>query len=202
MSFWGAEKPLVLASRSAARRALLEAARIPCEIHPADLDERALERSAGSVTPAALAAMLADAKAKAVAQAMPGRLVLGADQTLGFGARIFSKPADHNAARTQLELLRGATHELHAAIVLARDGETVFSHVAVARLSMRRFSDEFLDGYLDAAGAAACASVGGYQLEGLGVHLFERIEGDYFTILGLPLLPLLEFLRSDGDVAA
>jgi septum formation protein len=202
MAIWLAGEALVLASRSAARRAILEAARIPIEIHPADIDERALERAAGGLGPAALAGSLADAKATATAAVMPGRLVLGADQTLAFGTQVFYKPADRTGAREQLRVLRGGTHELHSAVALHRDGKSLFSHVATARLTMRRFSDDFLERYLDAAGQAAYASVGGYQLEGLGVHLFERIEGDYFTILGLPLLPLLEFLRSNGDVMA
>jgi septum formation protein len=198
MSLWRADKPLVLASRSAARRALLQAAEIPCEALPADIDERMLERQAGAAAPDAIAAMLAEAKARAVAETHPGRLVLGADQTLAFECRAFSKPPDRDGARAQLATLRGKTHELHAAITLMRDGTVLFAHVATARLTMRDFSDAFLKDYLDAAGEAACSSVGGYQLEGLGVHLFERIEGDYFTILGLPLLPLLDFLRNDG----
>jgi septum formation protein len=202
MAFWVANRALVLASRSAARRALLEAARIPIEIHPADIDERELEKSAAAQGPVGLAGALAAAKAGATAAVMPGRLVLGADQTLAFGARIFHKPADRAGAREQLRVLRGGMHELHSAVSLHRDGAVLFNHVATARLAMRRFSDEFLEQYLDAAGQAACASVGGYQLEGLGVHLFDAIEGDYFTILGLPLLPLLEFLRSHGDVMA
>lgn len=202
MALWNLDRPLVLASRSAARRALLEAARIPCDVRPADLDERALERQAGPSEPAALALMLADAKAQAVARHCPGRLVLGADQTLACANRVFSKPCDRTAAREQLSRLRGCTHELHAAVSLWRDGERLFSHVATARLTMRPFSDSFLERYLDEAGEAALASVGGYQLEGLGVHLFERIDGDYFTILGLPLLPLLAYLRSGGHVIA
>jgi septum formation protein len=171
-------------------------------VQPADIDERALEREAGGLAPDALAAMLAGAKAQAVARAHPGRLVLGADQTLAFGGRAFSKPADRAAARAQLSQLRGAAHELHSAVALHRDGERLFEHVATARLTMRAFSDGFLDRYLDVAGEAACASVGGYQLEGLGVHLFERIDGDFFTILGLPLMPLLDFLRRAGHIAA
>jgi septum formation protein len=132
---------------------------------------------------------------------MPGRLVLGADQTLAVDRRRFSKPSDRIAARAQLMELRGRTHALHAAVVLVRDGEPAFAHCEAARLTMRSFSDEFLDGYLDSVGEAATASVGGYQLEGVGIQLFERIEGDYFTILGLPLLPVLTFLRQDGLLA-
>lgn len=203
---WLAAEPLVLASRSAARHAILQAAGVPCEVRPADIDERALERAAGAVTPDALAAMLADAKAQAVALAQavahtaPPRLVLGADQVLAFGGKVFSKPADKQAARAQLCTLRGETHALHAAIVLRQGERCLFQHVATARLTMRRFSNAFLDQYLAAMGERVCDSVGGYQLEEQGIHLFERIEGDYFTILGLPLLPLLAALRQNGYV--
>ena len=123
----------------------------------------------------------------------PGRLVLGADQTLARGNKRFSKPANRAAAAEQLRALRGRTHELHSALALVRDGAVLFDCVDSARLTMRNISDRFLDDYLDMAGDAALASVGAYQLEGIGIHLFERVEGDYFTILGLPLLPLLVF---------
>ena len=132
--------------------------------------------------------------------ALPGRLVLGADQTLARGDTRFSKPANRAEAAAQLRALRGRTHELHSALALVRDGDVLFECVDTARLTMRDFSDRFLDDYLDMAGDAALASVGGYQLEGIGIHLFERVEGDYFTILGLPLLPLLAFLRQNGFV--
>ena len=144
---------------------------------------------------AAVARHLARAKADAVAASLPGRLVLGADQTLARGAKRFGKPADRAEAADQLRALRGRTHELHSALALVRDKEIVFTCVDTARLTMRDFSDRFLNDYLDMAGDAAMNSVGGYQLEGIGIHLFERVEGDYFTILGLPLLPLLSFLR-------
>jgi septum formation protein len=128
-------------------------------------------------------------------------LVLGADQTLALGERRFSKPADRAAARDQLKGLRGQTHELHTAIALARDGATMFEHREVARLTMRSFSDGFLESYLDAMGAAVTGSVGGYQLEKAGVQLFERIDGDHFVILGLPLVALLAYLRRAGCLA-
>jgi septum formation protein len=201
MPLWQDSRPLVLASKSASRRALLEAAGIPIEINPADIDERAVEMTAGNSDPAAVAALLARAKALAVATGMPGRLVLGADQTLALGPRRFSKPRDRAAAAEQLRALRGDTHALHSAVALARDGEIVFAHADSARLTMRAFSDGFLDGYLDAAGDAVTASVGAYQLEGLGVQLFDRVEGDHSTILGLPLLALLEGLRRFGLLA-
>ena len=145
--------------------------------------------------------MLAREKARAVSKPMPGRLVLGADQTLALGERRFSKPADRAAARAQLMALRGQTHELHAAIAAVRDGAVVFEHRDVARLTMRAFSESFLNSYLEAAGDAVTASVGAYQLERLGIQLFERIEGDHDTILGLPLLPLLHYLRGSGLLA-
>ena len=152
--------------------------------------------------PGEIAALLAREKATAVAAQMPGRLVLGADQTLALGERLFTKPADLAAAREQLKTLRGKTHELHAAIAVARDGAIVFEHRDEARLTMRAFSDAFLDRYLEAAGHAVTASVGAYQVERSGIHLFERIEGSHFTILGLPLLPLLDFLRREGALSA
>jgi nucleoside triphosphate pyrophosphatase len=198
MPLWLAAAPLVLASRSAARRTLLEAAGIRIELRPADLDERSLEADAESQEPAAVAAFLARKKAAAVAASHPGRLVLGADQTLALGAKRFSKPADRTAARAQLQALRGRTHELHSAIAFVQDATVLFEHVDTAKLTMRLFSERFLDFYLDTIGDGATASVGAYQVEGPGVQLFERIEGDYFTILGLPLLPVLDFLRRQG----
>jgi len=201
MAFWLAPVPLVLASRSAARLALLEAAGIPIEPRPADLDERSLEANAISQQPTAVACLLARQKAASVAKSHPGRLILGADQTLALGSKRFSKSPDRLAARAQLQALRGRTHELYAAIAFVQDGAVVFEHVETARLTMYAFSDDFLDAYLDAVGNAVFTSVGGYQLEGLGVQLFERIEGDYFTILGLPLLQALDFLRRHGCLA-
>jgi len=201
MGLWLAAAPLVLASSSAVRRQLLEAAGIPVEVRPARLDERAVETSAPRDNPSAVAALLARAKALRVAAEIPGRLVVGADQTLALGSRRFDKPAACAAARAQLQALAGRAHELHAAVAVARDEAVMFEHVAVARLTMRPLSDAFLDRYLAAAGRAVTASVGAYQLEALGVHLFERLEGDHFTILGLPLLPLLAYLRAEGSLA-
>jgi septum formation protein len=202
MPFWRDRDPLVLASRSAARRALLEAAGIPLELQPADLDERALEAGGAALAPGAVAQLLAREKAAAVARAKPGRLVLAADQVAALGTQRFSKPADRAAARAQLRALSGRSHELHSAITFAQDAAVLFEHVEVARLTMRTFSERFLDLYLDAVGSAATASVGAYQVEGLGVHLFDKIDGDQATILGLPLLPLLAFLREEGSLAA
>jgi septum formation protein len=195
MPLWLASDPLVLASRSAARRTLLEAAGVPVEVRPADIDERSLETGVPSETPAAIAALLARQKALAVAGLHPARLVLGADQVLTLDAKLFSKPPDRAAARAQLRALSGRTHELHAAIAFVSGATVVFEHVGTARLTMRSFSDRFLDAYLEAVGSAATASVGAYQIEGLGIQVFERVEGDYFTVLGLPLLTALDFLR-------
>lgn len=202
MPLWLAAAPLVLASKSVVRHALLNAAGIPVDAQPANIDERAIEAGvAAGKGAAAVAAALACAKARAVAARMPGRLVLGADQTLALDTRRFCKPADRAAAGDQLRALRGNTHALHSALALVQDGKIVFAHGDTARLTMRAFSDQFLDAYLDTAGSAVTASVGGYQLEGAGIQLFDRIEGDYFTILGLPLLPLLGFLRREGWLA-
>jgi septum formation protein len=202
MPLWIAARPLVLASKSAARRALLEAAGVAIEIKPASIDERAVEARAGKADAGRVAAVLAWEKAKIVAAEYPDRVVVGADQTLALGERRFSKAADRAAAREQLRALRGRTHTLHSAVAVMRAGEVLFEHADAAHLTMRDFSDAFLERYLDAVGDAARASVGGYQLEGAGVQLFERVEGDHFTVLGLPLLPLLAYLRQAGLLAA
>jgi septum formation protein len=201
MPLWLAAAPLVLASRSAVRRRLLEAAGIVLDVCPADVDERSLEAGAPLQAPVAIATMLAREKALVVDRAKPGRLILGADQTLSLDGQRFAKPADRAAARAQLRALSGRTHELYSAIVFMQDAAVLFDYVGVARLTMRAVSDQFLDAYLDAAGNAATASVGAYQIEGLGVQLFERIDGDYFTVLGLPLTKALEFLRRQGCLA-
>jgi septum formation protein len=200
MPLWIAEHPLLLASKSDIRGKVLAAAGLRFGIRPAQIDERAIEAKAGVVDAVAAAQLLARAKAAAVAGNHPGYLVLGADQTLALDATRFSKPKDRVEAVAQLRTLRGQTHELHSALALVRDGEVLFELVDTARLTMRDFSDRFLDDYLDMAGDVALSSVGGYQLEGIGIHLFEEVEGDYFTILGLPLLPLLAYLRRSGFV--
>jgi septum formation protein len=202
MSFWLADQPLVLASKSAIRGSILRAAGVPIEVCPADIDERTIEHGSSARGPGAVAALLAREKAQTIGARLRGRLVLGADQTLALGDRRFSKPADQAAAREQLKLLRGQTHELHTAIALVREGAILFEHRETARLTMRAFSERFLEDYLDAAGVAVTQSVGGYQLEKGGIQLFERVEGDHFVILGLPLLPLLLYLRQAGWLAA
>jgi septum formation protein len=202
MPLWRSNGPLVLASKSLARRQMLVAAGIPVEAMPADIDERAVEAAFGHAEdPGAIALHLAQEKAKAVAARMPGRFVVGADQTLAMGTQRYSKPADTDEARSQLRALRGHTHMLHSAVALVRDGELLFRHGDAARLTMRNICDEFLETYLDAAGNTVTESVGGYQLERTGIHLFERVEGDHFTILGMPLLPLLDALRRHGVLA-
>ena len=198
---WLAEQPLILASRSESRRAVLAGAALAIEVLPADVDERAIEAGAADKSPDAIARLLAGAKALAISARHPGRLVLGADQTLGLGGRVFAKPADLAAARAQLRALRGRTHTLHSAIALASDGKVVFAHCERAALTMRNFSDGFLEAYFETVGPAVTASVGCYQVEAAGIQLFERIEGDHFTILGLPLLPLLAYLRGAGYLA-
>src|SRR3954467_1604018 len=194
MSLWLFPQPLVLASQSKVRRALLEAAGIPVEARPAHRDERAIEQSVTG-GPGEVALALAREKARTVAAMSGNGIVVGCDQTLALGERRFSKPADRGTARAQLLALRGKAHELHSAVAVCRNGAVTFGHVAVARLTMRSFSEAFVDSYLDATGDAVTASVGGYQLERTGVHLFDEIQGDHFTVLGLPLLPLLEHLR-------
>ncbi|HET9686753.1 MAG TPA: Maf family protein [Pseudolabrys sp.] len=197
MALWLAPQPLVLASKSDIRGKMLAAAGLRFDIHPSQINEQAVEVESGVVDAAAVARHLARAKAEAVAASLPGRLVLGADQTLAIGVKRLRKPADRVEAAEQLRTLRGTTHELHSALALVRDEEMLFSCIDTARLTMRDFSDRFLDDYLDMAADTVMSSVGGYQLEGIGIHLFERVEGDYFTILGLPLLSLLGFLRQN-----
>jgi septum formation protein len=197
---------LVLASASASRRQLLEAAGLSFRVVPAEIDEAAVREAVltgdDSILPADIAEILARAKAEEVSERHPEALVIGGDQVLALDGRIFEKPAGMAAARDSLLALRGKTHQLHGAVVLAEQGETTWSHLDTAHMTMRASTPEFIGRYLAAAGERVCQSVGAYQLEALGVHLFERIEGDYFTILGLPLLPLLAELRSRGVIEA
>ena len=197
MTLWRGTCPLILASQSSTRQALLANAGISFEAVPADIDEREIQHTSTLSAPGDIAALLARRKAVSVSSRQPGRFVVGADQTLARGARLFVKPAGRAQAAEQLRALAGGSHELHSAVAVARDGEILFEAASIARMTMRHLGEREIDAYLDAAGSAVTASVGAYQLEGLGVHLFERIEGDHFTILGLPLLPLLAFLRSE-----
>ncbi|TMJ67841.1 MAG: septum formation inhibitor Maf [Alphaproteobacteria bacterium] len=199
-----ARRRLVLASASPFRRRMLEAAGLSFEVAPADVDEAALKRDllgSGS-TPSTIAAALAAAKADAVSARLPDALVIGADQVLALGQDLFSKPVGTPAAREQLLRLRGKSHQLHTAACLATGGKAVWTHVEIATLTMRPFSDAFLADYLRVAGDRVCHTVGAYEIEGLGIQLFERIEGSLFTIIGLPLLPLLAELRARGVIDA
>jgi septum formation protein len=196
MTLWRGNHPLILASGSRARQALLANAGINFEAVPAEIDERAVQQASGLAAPGDIAALLAREKALAVSMDHPGSFVIGADQTLALGELLFSKPAGRAEAAQQLHALAGHRHDLHSAVAVARDGKILFADANTARMTMRHLGKAEIDLYLDQAGDAVTSSVGAYQLEGLGVHLFERIEGDHFTILGLPLLPLLAFLRS------
>jgi len=200
MSLWRGKYPLILASQSRARQALLANAGIEFEAVAAEIDERAVQQASSLSAPGDIAALLAREKALSVST-RPGNFVIGADQTLALGTRLFSKPGSRAQAAEQLRTLAGQSHELHSAVAVARDGKLLFEGAATARMIMRRLGEAKIEAYLNEAGAAVTSSVGAYQLEGLGVHLFERVEGDHFTILGLPLLPLLAFLRSERLLA-
>jgi septum formation protein len=197
MTLWRGAFPLILASQSRTRQALLANAGIDFEALAADIDEREVQQASGLSAAGDIAALLARRKALSVSAQHPARFVVGADQTLARGARLFAKPAGRTQAAEQLRALAGGSHELHSAVAVARDGEILFERASIARMTMRQIGEREIGAYLDEAGEAVTTSVGAYQLEGLGVHLFERIEGDHFTILGLPLLPLLAFLRSE-----
>jgi septum formation protein len=191
---------LILASGSATRSALLKAAGVPFDVRASGVDERAVEQpllDAGK-SPAEVALALAEAKALDVSRLAPDALVIGADQTLDFAGKRWVKPANVAAAREQLALLSGHTHQLHSAIAFAENGAITWRHVESASLTVRPLSPGAIDAYLAAVGDQVMASVGGYQVEGLGVRLFDRIAGDHSTILGLPLLPLLARLRTVG----
>jgi septum formation protein len=198
VSLWRGKYPLILASQSRARQVLLGNAGITFEVVTADIDERGIQQNSGLLKPGEIAALLAQEKALFVSTKMPDRYVVGADQTLALGQRLFSKPAGRAQAAEQLRALAGSMHELHSGVAVARGGNVLFSDVSVARMTMRQLTGDEIRTYLDTAGDAVTASVGAYQLEGVGVHLFESIEGDHFTVLGLPLLSLLAFLRTQG----
>jgi septum formation protein len=201
MTIWRGKHPLILASKSRARQVLLANAGIAFEAIPAEIEEREIQRTSGLSAPGEIASLLAEQKALWVSSRQPGRTVVGADQTLALGTQLFGKPAGREQAAEQLRTLAGNSHELHSAVAVARDGKILFETVSVARMTMRRLSEVEIKVYLNEAGAAVTTSVGAYQLEGLGIHLFERIEGDHFTILGLPLLPLLAFFRGEELLA-
>lgn len=191
---------VILASASKARRAVLEGAGLRFETRVAGVDEAAIKEAAQAegISPDAAALILADAKAERVAAHAPDALVIGADQLLVCDGAWFDKPPDMAAARAHLQRLRACQHELVTALVCHRAGQRIWQHVAKPRLTMRDFSDTFLEAYLATEGEALLSSVGAYRLEGHGVQLFDRIEGDQPAILGMPLLPLLGFLRQHG----
>ncbi|SDA24546.1 septum formation protein [Methylobacterium sp. UNC378MF] len=194
---WTGPQPLLLASTSPTRRLLLESAALPVETAAPEVDERALEAKSAGLSPPDLALVLARAKAESVAARHPGRIVIGADQVLDLDGIVFHKPADAQAARAQLARLSGRTHTLHSAVVMA--GAVGDAFVETARLTLRPLDDRAIAAYVDCAGEARVrSSVGGYQLEGPGIHLFESVVGDHSTVLGLPLLPLLARLRGAG----
>ena len=191
---------IILASGSPFRKAMLINAGLDIEAVPADVDERALEAPLQGVSPEDVAAILAEAKATEVSERKPGALVLGCDQTLSLGDEVFHKPADMESARRHLLALSGRTHQLNSAAVLMRDGKVLWRHVGIASLTMRKLDPAFIGRHLARVGATALSSVGAYQIEGEGIQLFEKIEGDYFTIVGLPLLPVLKELRALGAI--
>jgi septum formation protein len=198
-SLWRGSAPLVLASTSATRRALLESAGVSVETQSPDVDERAVETT--GLAPGEVARRLAAEKALAVSRLRPNRLVLGADQTLACDGKLFHKPYDRAGAHDQITALSGRTHILHSAFALAQNGTVVHVGVEDARMTMRDLSSRAIEAYLDHAGDRALQSVGAYQVEDIGIHLFERLEGDHSAILGLPLIPLLAALREEGLLA-
>jgi len=190
---------LLLASASPFRRKLLEAAGVAFRVVPAHVDEAEVKRNLLSrAGPDGVAEALAAAKAEAVSRDNPGSLVIGSDQVIVLGRSLIDKPVDLEDARAQLKRLRGKTHRLLTAVALAQEGRVTWSSLDSASLTMRSFSDQFLDWYLAACGIGLCRIAGAYEIEGRGIQLFERIEGDYFTIVGLPLVPLLAELRARG----
>ena len=189
---------LILASKSAARRTMLEGAGVSFSVQVADVDEDAVKATHDPADAAGLAVELARVKALAVSRRDPGAWVLGADQTLAFAGGLVSKAPSLAEARSRLAAMRGRDHELHSGAALARNGQVLWSGVETAAMRMRDFSDAFLDAYLAAEGEALLGSVGSYRLEGMGSQLFATVEGDYFTVLGLPLWPVLAELRRAG----
>ncbi|MGI9478086.1 MAG: Maf family nucleotide pyrophosphatase [Hyphomicrobiaceae bacterium] len=186
---------IVLASSSAARRRLLEAAGLAFEVLASSVDEDSVRAALVDVDPVDVAEVLARAKTEDVAGRVDARVVIGADQVLALGEDILTKPQDMAEARAQLLALKGRRHQLHSAVAIAHDDEIAWVHVDTVEVTMRDYSPAFVGRYLSAAGDAALASVGCYQLEGPGVQLIEKISGDYFTVLGLPMMPLLAELR-------
>ena len=194
--------PIILASKSAARTAVLTGAGVAFQTHVSGVDEEAVKTAllADGGTPRDVADALAELKAVKISRGRPG-FVIGADQTLEFEGGLYDKAETVDAARTRLKLLRGKPHKLHSAVVVAKDGQPIWREIATCTLTMREFSDDYLETYLAIEGPDALGSVGCYRLEGPGAQLFSKIEGDYFAILGLPLLGLLDLLRKHGALA-
>lgn len=193
---------LILASSSPFRRMLMENAGLSFEAHPAKVDERAIEAplERDGATPDAIALVLAKAKAREMSDRSPGAIVIGSDQTMSLGQRTFHKPKSMEDAAAHLAALSAHTHRLNSAVALAYNGDIIWEHVSRAELTMRPLTDDFIERHLKRVGERALSSVGAYQLEGEGLQLFSKIDGDYFTILGLPMLPLLEKLRELGAI--
>jgi len=195
--------PLILASASKSRARILEAAGLAFIVEPPGLDEGVMRQAVSgerSLAPHDVAEVLARAKAEAVSELAPKAYVIGSDQVLALGKTILTKPESMEAARRQLLDLSGKSHTLHTAVVVATNGETIWAETTVATLTMRKLSPEFIGRYLAAAGEEVLGSVGAYQIESIGVQLFDKIDGDYFSILGLPLIPLLDTLRREGVI--
>lgn len=202
------DQTLILASGSRARREMLKSSGVSFTVEAANVDEDAVRAAlagadrSNELDPADVAEVLARSKAEAVSQSRPNACVIGGDQVLALDDEILTKPADEAAARRQLQKLKGRVHALHSAVALAIDGEVVWSHVETAQMHVRNFSDAFLDDYMRRAGRLVLGSVGAYHMEGLGIQLFDRIDGDYFTVLGMPLMPLLAELRARHVIMA
>lgn len=193
---------IILASASPFRLAMLRNAGIETEANPSRIDERAVEEAVGdaAISPENLAWILAEAKAEEVSERFPGALVIGSDQTLSLGDEVLHKAADMEEARRRLLKLSGRTHHLNSAVVLARDGKALWGHVSVANMTMRKLDPAYIGRYLSRVGDQVLRSVGVYQIEGEGIQLFDSIEGDHFTIVGMPLLPLVAELRRLGAI--
>lgn len=193
---------IILASGSPFRKKMLEDAGISFEVARPEIDERAVESAVegSGLTPGDLASILAEAKALDVSQRAPGQYVIGTDQTLSLGDEVLHKPKDMEEARRRLLALSGKTHQLNSAVVIVRDGDVVWRHVSVAHLTMRELDPGFIGRHLSSVGEIALSSVGAYQIEGKGIQLFERVDGDHFTIVGMPLIPLLAKLRELGAI--
>ena len=196
--FWRLKDPLVLASNSRARQTLLREAGIPFIIQPANIDEREIERDLNSKSADQIAQTLAQAKALYVSKNFKDRLVLGADQVASCEGRIFGKAENITKARELLLSLSGRRHRLHSALCLAQNDTIIFQTLAYADLHVRQITSDFIDTYIEEMGDKILSSAGGYQIEALGAQLFSSIEGDHWTIMGLPILPLLEALRNEG----